>query len=43
MIDQLLRDKNLAPNSKVSDEHTGVLHEIVEETIKFLKNFVTTD
>lgn len=42
MIDQLLKDKNLNPNAKASEEHINVLQEITNESIDFLKAFAQT-
>jgi len=42
MIDQLLKDKNLNPNTKASEEHIGALQEIANESIDFLKAFAQT-
>jgi len=39
MIDQLLKDKDLNPNTKASEEHIAVLQEIANESIEFLKAF----
>lgn len=37
LVDQILRDNNLNPNTKAAEEHVSSLQEIANETIEFLK------
>ena len=39
MIDQILRDKDLNPNTKAGDEHITILQEIARDSIEFMRTF----
>src|SRR4051812_7289706 len=37
MVDQLLKDNNIGPNSKVNDTHIPLLQKITQDTLAFLR------
>ena len=39
MIDQILRDKDLNPNTKAGEEHVPILQEIARDSIEFMRTF----